>query len=216
VVQDTFRHKGLRKKLVETLEKKGISDQSVLQAIGALPRHYFFTNIGLLDKAYDDTAFPIVAGQTISQPYTVAFQTQLLEIKKRDKVLEIGTGSGYQAAILAHLGAKVYSVERQQELYNTTQTLLSSLGIKVDMFFGDGFKGLPQYGPFDKILLTAAPPVLPDPLIDQLKIGGYLVAPIGTSDGQKMMRFIKETSNDIKQEVYGNFAFVPMLSGTNS
>lgn len=214
--QDTFRHKGLRKKLVETLVAKGITDPDVLHAIGSIPRHYFFSNIGLSDKAYEDIAFPIAAGQTISQPFTVAFQTQLLEIKKRDKVLEIGTGSGYQASVLSFLGARVYSIERQQELFTHTEALLSRLRIKVNTFYGDGFKGLPQYGPFDKVLLTAAPPILPDALIDQLKIGGYLVAPIGTKDGQKMMRFIKESDNEIKQEVYGNFAFVPMLKGTNS
>lgn len=216
MLEDDFRYKGLRKKLVETLLKKGITDASVLAAIDSVPRHYFFSNIGLHDRAYEDTAFPIAAGQTISQPYTVAFQSQLLEIRKRDKVLEIGTGSGYQAAILSHLGARVFSIERQQELYVSTKELFAKLRIKADLFFGDGFKGLPQYGPFDKILLTAAPPVLPDALIDQLKVGGYLVAPIGTADGQKMMRFIKESPEHIRQEVYGNFAFVPMLKGTNS
>lgn len=216
MLEDDFRFKGLRKKLVETLRIKGITDEAVLNAIGTVPRHFFFNTIGLYDRAYEDIAFPIAAGQTISQPYTVAFQSQLLEIKKREKVLEIGTGSGYQATILANLGARVYSIERQQELYTSTKELLGKMRTKADLFFGDGFKGLPQYGPFDKILLTAAPPILPDALIDQLKIGGYLVAPIGTADGQKMMRFVKESAENIRQEVYGNFAFVPMLKGTNT
>ncbi len=216
MLEDDFRYKGLRRKLVEILQKKGITDAAVLAAIDSVPRHYFFASIGLHDRAYEDIAFPIAAGQTISQPYTVAFQSQLLEIRKREKVLEIGTGSGYQAAILAQLGARVYSIERQQELYISTKELFAKMRIKADLFFGDGFKGLPQYGPFDKILLTAAPPVLPDALIDQLKVGGYLVAPIGTAEGQKMMRFIKESPEHIRQEVYGNFAFVPMLKGTNS
>jgi len=212
---DTFKHKGLRKKLVEEISRKGIKNQDVLNAIDTLPRHYFFKNVGVTDLAYVDNAFPIAAGQTISQPYTVAFQTELLEIKKRDKVLEIGTGSGYQACILALLGAKVYSIERQKELFVQTSTLIKELKYRIDLFYGDGFKGLPNYGPFDKILLTAAPPELPVALLQQLKVGGFLVAPIGDENkSQIMTRIVKKSESEYSKEEYGKFGFVPMLKGT--
>lgn len=213
--KDSYLFKGQRHKLVETIKQKGITDTKVLEAIGSIPRHLFFGNTGMLNFAYLDQAFPIGAGQTISQPYTVAFQTQLLEIKKRDKVLEIGTGSGYQAAVLVALGAKVYSIERQRELYNKTGPLLNELGYNAQLFYGDGFKGLPNYGPFDKIIITAAAPVIPDDLLDQLKIGGFMVIPLGEGDAQKMLRITKIAEEEITKEEFGDFAFVPMLRGTS-
>lgn len=214
-MDDSLKYKGLRQKLVEEISRKGIKDKDVLHAISVLPRHFFFKNVGVMDLAYVDKAFPIAAGQTISQPFTVAFQTELLEIKKRDKVLEIGTGSGYQACILALLGAKVYSIERQKELFVQTSALVKELNYRMDLFYGDGFKGLPNYGPFDKILLTAAPSELPVELLRQLKVGGYLVAPIGDKDhSQIMTRIVKVSENEFKKEEFGKFGFVPMLKGT--
>jgi protein-L-isoaspartate(D-aspartate) O-methyltransferase len=215
-MEDSFRLKGLRKKLIDKLREKGITDENVLAAIDAVPRHFFFSNIGLQQRAYEDQPFPIAAGQTISQPYTVAFQSQLLEIKKRDKILEIGTGSGYQAAILAQMGAKVYSVERQQELYRSAKDLLAKLRLGVDVFYGDGFKGLPQFAPFDKILLTAAPQELPMLLAEQLKPGGFIVAPVGGSSGQIMLKAVKTESGQLQVHEAGEFSFVPMLPGTQN
>ncbi|GAB4277434.1 MAG: protein-L-isoaspartate(D-aspartate) O-methyltransferase [Marinilabiliales bacterium] len=211
---DTYKHKGLRKKLVESLMEKGITDINVLEAINTVPRHFFmkpeFDNF-----AYKDQAFPIKCNQTISQPYTVAFQSQLLEIKKGDKVLEIGTGSGYQAAILSVMGAKVYTIERHYELFIETQKLLKQLNYKVETYYGDGYKGKPAFAPFDKILLTASPPVIPEELLKQLKTGGYMVLPLGDRHNQKMIRIIKKSEDDYIKEDHGSFIFVPMLKGTS-
>lgn len=209
---DSWQHKGLRAKLTESLSQKGITDKHVLEAIGAVPRHLFMES-GFVQFAYQDMAFPITSGQTISQPYTVAFQTQLLEIKKRDKVLEIGTGSGYQSAILCHMGALVYTIERFKDLYVKSQNLLRQLGYNARFFYGDGYKGLPTYGPFDKILITAAPPEIPDLLIGQLRPGGKMVAPVGKSS-QVMTLFEKNEDGQIKITEHGEFIFVPMINGT--
>lgn len=209
---DSWQHKGLRAKLTESLSHKGITDKRVLEAIGAVPRHLFMES-GFVQFAYQDMAFPISSGQTISQPYTVAFQTQLLEIKKRDKVLEIGTGSGYQSAILCHMGAVVYTIERFKDLYVKSQNLLRQLGYNARFFYGDGYKGLPTYGPFDKILITAAPPEIPDLLIGQLRPGGKMVAPVGKSS-QVMTLFEKNEDGQIKITEHGEFIFVPMINGT--
>jgi len=212
-MEDTFKHKGLRKKLVEEIRKKGITDERVLKAIDTVPRHWFFMSKGIEDYAYVDKAFPIKAGQTISQPYTVAFQSQLLNIKRGDKVLEIGTGSGYQAAILVELGAKVYTIERQKDLYIHTSQLLPLLGFHLQTFLGDGYKGLPNYGPFDKIIITAAPPEIPQALLSQLKIGGKLIAPVGDNDVQTMRELTRKSELEFEIEDHGAFSFVPMLKG---
>ena len=211
MLNDTYRHKGLRKNLVEEIKRKGIIDENVLSAINKVPRHLFMES-GFIEFAYKDNAFPISAGQTISQPYTVAFQTELLEIKKGDKVLEIGTGSGYQAAILIEMGAKVFTIERQHELFLKSQTLLTKLGYKLQFFYGDGYEGLPTYGPFDKIIITAGAPFIPEKLKQQLKIGGILVVPVGTNI-QKMTKVIKISENEFKINEYGDFKFVPFLKG---
>lgn len=210
---DTFQHKGQRRKLVQLLQKKGITDVKVLAAIDAVPRHWFFVNTGIEHMAYVDQAFPILAGQTISQPFTVAVQSQLLEVKKRDKILEIGTGSGYQAAVLTEMGAKVFSIERQKELFDYTSRILPKLGFAVQCFLGDGYRGQKNYGPYDKIIITAAAPYIPDALKEQLKIGGYLVVPLGEGKSQKMLRLTKISDDEFKAEEFGNFAFVPMLKG---
>ena len=212
-MEDTFKHKGLRKKLVEEIRKKGITDERVLKAIDTVPRHWFFMSKGIEDYAYVDKAFPIKAGQTISQPYTVAFQSQLLNIKRGDKVLEIGTGSGYQAARLVELGAKVYTIERQKDLYIHTSQLLPLLGFHLQTFLGDGYKGLPNYGPFDKIIITAAPPEIPQALLSQLKIGGKLIAPVGDNDVQTMRELTRKSELEFEIEDHGAFSFVPMLKG---
>jgi protein-L-isoaspartate(D-aspartate) O-methyltransferase len=208
---DTYRHKGLRNKLVQTLKQKGITDGRVLNAIGRVPRHLFIES-GFVNFAYQDKAFPIGAGQTISQPYTVAFQTQLLELKGGEKVLEIGTGSGYQAAVLLEMDADLYSIERQSELYNKTSKLLRSLGYKGRFFLGDGYKGLPAHVPFDKILITAGAPFIPKDLLLQLKTGGSLVIPLGEKE-QVMTKIVRISDNDFEQTEYGKCAFVPMLEG---
>jgi len=213
-LKDTYRHKGQRKKLVEGLKEKGIDDPAVLGAVMALPRHFFLDN-AFEEWAYQDKPFPIGNEQTISQPYTVAFQTQLLEVKKREKVLEVGTGSGYQAAILALLGARVYTIERQQMLYQSARALLDKLGFKgVRCYLRDGYKGLPEFAPFDKILVTAGAPEIPQALLEQLKVGGMLVIPVGTK-GQKMYRIIRKGEDKYKKEVHGRFRFVPFLKGIN-
>jgi len=212
---DSFEAKGKRKKLVDDLRKKGISDEEVLRAINTVPRHIFM-DPAFLNHAYTDKAFPITSGQTISQPYTVAVQTSLLQVKKRDKVLEIGTGSGYQAAILAEMGVKVYSIERYRDLYIKAQKTLTSLGYTADFFYGDGFEGKQQYGPYDGILITAAAPEIPDLLLQQLKTGGRLVIPLGRSDFQ-VMTAVKRTGPDsFEYSTHGTFVFVPMLRGTVS
>jgi protein-L-isoaspartate(D-aspartate) O-methyltransferase len=211
-MEDSFQHKGLRMKLVEEIRRKGITEERVLSAINAVPRHLFMDS-GFMRFAYRDQAFPIRAGQTISQPYTVAFQTQLLEVNPMDKVLEIGTGSGYQSAILAEMGARVYTIERQKELYLSFQQLLVSLGYHVHFFYGDGYLGLPTYGPFDRILVTAAAPGIPEKLLEQLKPGGRLVVPIGRPNSQIMTLVEKSSDGEYNRSEHGCFVFVPMLGG---
>lgn len=213
---DDYRHKGLRKQLVTTLREKGIHDEQVLAAIGAIPRH-FFLDPAFERVAYEDRAFPIVAQQTISQPYTVAYQSQLLEIKKFDKVLEIGTGSAYQACVLAEMGAMVYTIERQKALYDFVERFFFLKKYpNIKRFYGDGYEGLPSYAPFDKIIITAAAPFIPPKLVEQLKPGGIMVAPIGNEEGQKMMRITKDNKGNVQEEELGDFSFVPMLAGRNS
>jgi protein-L-isoaspartate(D-aspartate) O-methyltransferase len=210
---ETFEAKGKRKKLVAELRQKGIVDEEVLRAVDIVPRHLFM-DPAFLTHAYVDKAFPITAGQTISQPYTVAVQTSLLKVKKRDKILEIGTGSGYQAAILAELGAKVYTIERFRELFIKAQRTLTFLGYDADFFYGDGYLGKPQYGPFDGIIITAAAPEAPVALLQQLKTGGRLVVPIGDSDSQVMTVVERTGPDSFEYSNHGNFIFVPMLKGT--
>lgn len=213
-MKDTSKHQGLRNQLAKVLEEKGISDQRVLDAIRKIPRHLFL-NSSFEDFAYQDKAFPIGAGQTISQPYTVAFQSQLLEVKKDDKILEIGTGSGYQTAVLVAMGAKVYSVERQNELFKTTSLLLPKLGIKPKhLSFGDGYKGLENHAPFDSIIVTAGAPIIPKPLMAQLKIGGKLVIPVGDKD-QIMTMLIRKNATQFEKHEFGDFKFVPLLENKN-
>lgn len=213
-MKDTAKHQGLRNQLVSALQLKGITDMNVLDAIKKIPRHLFLES-GFQDFAYQDKPFPIGAGQTISQPYTVAFQTQLLEIKKDHKVLEIGTGSGYQTAVLCLMGAKVYSVERQSELYKKTSVLLPKLGIRPKhLTFGDGYKGLPTYGPFDSIIVTAGAPYIPQPLMAQLKIGGRLVIPVG-DEIQIMTLLIRKNETQFEKHELGEFRFVPLLEDKN-
>ena len=209
-LQDTYRHKGQRKELVKLLRGKGIKNEAVLEAINTVPRHFFFDS-ALDSHAYEDKAFPIGEGQTISQPYTVAFQTELLQIQAGDKVLEIGTGSGYQASILHLLGAEVHTIEYQKKLYEKTKKFLHKLGIHMHFYFGDGSQGLPSKAPFDKILVTAGAPIVPTSLLKQLKVGGILVIPVGDRNTQKMMRLTKQTDTTILQEAFENFAFVPLL-----
>jgi protein-L-isoaspartate(D-aspartate) O-methyltransferase len=212
-MEDTFEAKGKRKKLVAELRRKGISDEEVLRAIDTVPRHLFMDPAFLI-HAYVDKAFPITSGQTISQPYTVAVQSSLLRVKKRDKILEIGTGSGYQAAILAEMGAKVYTIERYRELFLKAQRILASLKYSADFFYGDGYEGKPQYGPFDGIIITAAVPEVPDALLHQLKTGGRLVVPLGNSDYQVMTVIERTGTDSFDRSEHGNFVFVPMLKGT--
>ncbi len=209
-MEDTYRHKGMRRKLVETVRGKGIADERILKAIGKIPRH-FFMDSSFDAFAYRDVPFPIGAGQTISQPYTVAFQTELLEVKKGDKVLEVGTGSGYQACVLLELGAKVFSIERQKTLYDKTKLLLRELNYRPKLFYGDGYKGLPTFAPFDKILITAGAPEIPVELLKQLKTGGLMVIPVGGGEGQKMIRIKKISDKEFAKSEHGDFAFVPML-----
>lgn len=214
-MEDTFRHKGLRKRLVETLKSKGIKDETVLEAINLIPRH-FFLDKAFEEKAYEDQAMPIDEGQTISQPYTVAYQTELLMPKKRIKILEIGTGSGYQAAILGIMGARVYTVERHELLYQKAKKIIDSLGLlNVRCYFGDGNKGLGEFAPFDRILLTCAATEIPQLLIKQLAIGGMMVLPLGDSNFQIMTRVTKLTEDQFKYEKFDEFRFVPFLSGKN-
>ncbi|MEK8180031.1 protein-L-isoaspartate(D-aspartate) O-methyltransferase [Flavobacterium buctense] len=213
-MKDTSKHQGLRNQLAKVLEEKGITDKNVLDAIRKIPRHLFL-NSSFEDFAYQDKAFPIAAGQTISQPYTVAFQTELLKVKKDDKVLEIGTGSGYQTAVLVALGAKVYSVERQNELFKITSALLPKLGIRPKhLSFGDGYKGLPNHAPFDSIIVTAGAPIIPKPLMAQLKIGGRLVIPLGEGE-QVMTMLIRKNETQFEKHEYGEFRFVPLLEDKN-
>ncbi len=212
-MNDDLRHKGMRKKLAAGLKIKGIRNEDVLKAIETVPRHLFMES-SFINFAYKDQAFPIGAGQTISQPYTVAFQTQLLQVEKNDKILEIGTGSGYQAAILLEMGAKVFTIERQKELFLKVQSFLPEIGYHPACFFGDGYKGLPNFAPFDKILVTAGAPLIPEDLKLQLKIGGKLVVPVGNEKRQEMMVLIRISENEFKLEKHGGFVFVPLLKGT--
>ncbi len=210
---DSYRHKGLRMRLMAELEQKGITSSAVLKAIGNVPRHLFIES-GFINFAYKDMAFPIAAGQTISQPYTVAFQTQLLNIAKGEKVLEVGTGSGYQAAVLAEMGASLYTIERQYELYRITKPLLESMGYHIRFYFGDGYKGLPDEAPFNKIIVTAGAPFVPEALLLQLAVGGVMVIPVGDVK-QKMIKIVRLSDEEFEQTDMGICAFVPMLEGIN-
>jgi len=211
-IEDTFMHQGMRRKLVEEIRQKGITDEKVLEAIGSIPRHLFMDST-FVQFAYVDKAFPIAVGQTISQPYTVAFQTQSLQIKKFDRVLEVGTGSGYQAAVLCRMGASVYTIERQKTLYEFASNLLPTLGYRPHFFYGDGYLGLPTYGPFDKIIVTAGAALVPEPLKQQLKIGGILVIPVGNNKLQTMKIITRICENEYTEEDKGGFVFVPLLAG---
>ena len=213
--EDTYRHKGLRKKLIESIRDKGITDGRVLEAMMNIPRHYFL-DTALEHIAYQDRAFPIGEGQTISQPYTVAYQTQLLQPEKYDKVLEIGTGSAYQAIVLAELGVSVFTIERQKKLFELTkQFILRSKYPNIKFFYGDGFEGLPTFAPFDKILITAAAPFIPPKLVEQLKVGGKMVIPLDENGIQKMLRLTKLEDGSLDEERFSDFSFVPMLKGKN-
>ncbi|WAC02085.1 protein-L-isoaspartate(D-aspartate) O-methyltransferase [Lacinutrix neustonica] len=213
-MKDTFKHKGMRQQLVNVLKTKGITNENVLRAIGKIPRHLFMDS-GFLDHAYQDKAFPIAADQTISQPYTVAFQTELLQVEKGDKVLEIGTGSGYQTAVLCELGAKVYSIERQQELFKKTSQFLPKLGYRAKkLIFGDGYKGLVEEAPYKGIIVTAGAPFVPKPLLAQLEIGGRLVIPVG-DQVQTMTLFVRKGIKSFEKTEFGEFRFVPLLEDKN-
>ena len=207
---DNYRTKGLRKKLIKELESLGIQDKNVLNAINSIPRHVFMDS-AFIEHAYQNKAFPIGYGQTISHPYTVAYQTELLEIKKEDKILEIGTGSGYQACVLIEMEARVYSIEKIQKLHTTTKKLLQKLNYNPNMFRGDGTLGLPGYAPFDKIIVTAGAPIVPQALLEQLKINGILVIPVGDRNEQKMLRITKISDTETRSETYHNFKFVPLI-----
>jgi len=213
-MNDLPRHRGMRNKLVKLLISKGISDSSVLKAIQKIPRHLFLDS-SFEDYAYQDQAFPIAAGQTISQPYTVAYQTELLEVEPGMKVLEIGTGSGYQAAVLHELGTKVYSIERQKKLFDITRQTMLKLGYHFNMKYGDGFAGMPTYAPFDRIIITCGAPHIPPALVDQLAEGGRMVIPVGQGD-QKMTLVQKLRNGELKISEHGNFRFVPMLGDRNN
>lgn len=210
---DSYRHKGLRKQLTEELREKGIKDERVLDAILAVPRHFFLDAV-FTKQAYSNMAFQIGAGQTISHPYTVAFQTELLQLKKGEKVLEIGTGSGFQTSILCEMGAKVYSIERQRELYLKANQIVPKLGFTAKLKYGDGYKGWPSYAPFDKIIVTCGAPFIPEDLVKQLKIGGRLIIPVGAGKDQEMMLIIREDETTLSQQKLGVFSFVPMLKET--
>ena len=207
---DTYRHKGLRKKLVSGLAGKGVTDKKVLEAIGQIPRHLFMDNV-FEEHAYQDKPFPVGSGQTISQPYTVAFQTQLLKVKKGEKVLEIGTGSGYQACVLLAMGAKVFTIERHKQLFNKVRRFLPKLGYQPQFFHGDGYKGLPAFAMYDKIVVTAGAPYIPEPLKEQLKPGGILVIPVGETDSQVMTTVVKLSNGEYQTTEHGDFIFVPLL-----
>ncbi len=213
-MEDTYRHRGLRRQLIDRLREKGVKDETVLQAISAVPRH-FFLDKAFEEWAYEDKPFPIGNEQTISQPFTVAYQTTLLQVKKREKVLEIGTGSGYQAAILAVLGARVYTLERQEALFLKTRALFKNLSFgNIRMYYRDGFKGLPEFAPFDKILVTAGASEIPKTLLEQLAIGGLMVIPVGDRKGQWMLRLQKVSEKEYIEERFDRFRFVPFLPGT--
>jgi protein-L-isoaspartate(D-aspartate) O-methyltransferase len=211
--EDTYRHKGLRKKLIQGIIAKGITDERVLDAMLEVPRH-FFMDSAFDELAYEDRAFPIGEGQTISQPYTVAYQSQLLDINKFEKVLEIGTGSAYQACVLAEMGAQVYTIERQKKLFDANKTFSYLKKFhSIKCFYGDGYEGLPSFAPFDKIIITAAAPEVPLKLIEQLKPGGMMVIPLGSGEVQQMKRITKLKNDSLKEEVFDHFSFVPMVEG---
>lgn len=210
---DSAKHKGMRKKLIQELREKGIEDEQVLRAFDLVPRH-FFLDLAFVNQAYSNVAFQIGEGQTISHPFTVALQSQLLNLQKGEKVLEIGTGSGFQTGILLKMGAKVYSIERQRKLYLSTNALFNELNYNAKLFYGDGFKGLPTYAPFDKIIVTCGAPFLPEMLIEQLKPNGILVIPIGEGEQQIMHRYTKISESEVEKETFGVFSFVPMLEQT--
>lgn len=209
--QDGYRHQGLRRKLVEQLRTKGIKDPNVLKAIGAVPRHLFIDDSAFLEMAYQDVAFPIPCGQTISQPYTVAFQTELLGVTAGMRVLEVGTGSGYQTAVLCELGVRVFTIERHKPLYLQTKERLVRLGYKANLYHGDGYQGLPREGPFDRVLVTCGAPYVPEQLIAQLKVGGRLVIPVGEGDVQRMTVVVRNSDGSVISTDMGEFRFVPML-----
>jgi protein-L-isoaspartate(D-aspartate) O-methyltransferase len=211
-LKDSFKHKGKRKQLILELASMGVKDQRILDAFDAVPRHYFL-DTAFEDQAYSNMAFQIGAGQTISHPYTVAFQTELLEIKKGDKVLEIGTGSGFQTSILCELGAKVFSIERQSELLSSKH-VIHHLNYSPKLFFGDGYKGSPLNAPFDKILVTCGAPEIPQELLKQLKVNGVMVIPVGEGKEQKMLKIMKQSDSSFTKEEFGTFKFVPMLERT--
>ena len=214
MLRDTLKHKGKRQQLAATVEAKGVKDKKVLEAIKSIPRHLFMDS-SFEDHAYQDKPFPIAADQTISQPYTVAYQTELLEVKRGDSILEIGTGSGYQTAVLCEMGAKVYSIERQQELYKKTKIFLSKIGYRPKFLsFGDGYKGLPEFAPYDKIIVTAGAPYVPNPLLSQLKVGGRMVIPVG-ENVQVMTLFIRKSNKEFEKKEFGDFRFVPLLENKN-
>ena len=207
---DDFKHKGMRRQLIDSLREKGITDQKVLDAMMNVPRHAFLES-AFLPFAYDDKPFPIGSGQTISQPYTVAFQTQLLDLKRGQKVLEIGTGSGYQAAVLCELGAKVFTIERHKPLFRKSQRILEELGYRARVFYGDGYKGKPAFGPYDRILITCGAPEIPSALLEQLAPGGILVVPLGSGGLQEMIRIEKDQEGELHTTKHGKFRFVPMI-----
>lgn len=211
---DSYRHKGLRNKLIDSIRSKGINSEEVLEAMGKVPRHLFMDS-SFINFSYTDKAFPISAGQTISQPYTVAFQTELLDVQRHQKILEVGTGSGYQTAVLLELGARVYTIERQRQLFLTAQKTLAPLNYKPVFLYGDGYEGLPAYAPFDRVLITAAATEIPQTLLDQLSIGGALVVPEGDRFGQKMIKVVRETEDHFQRSEHGHFSFVPLLRGKN-
>jgi protein-L-isoaspartate(D-aspartate) O-methyltransferase len=212
-MQDTYKHKGMRKQLIEQLREKGIVDEQILKAFDQIPRH-FFLDLVFDNQAYSNVAFQIGAGQTISHPYTVAFQTTLLQLKKGEKVLEIGTGSGFQTCILCALGAKVFSIERQKELHIKAKKIIDHFRFTPKLYFGDGYEGKQSVAPFDKILVTCGAPFIPEKLIQQLKIGGVMIIPVGDLDSQEMHKITKISETEYKEEVFGNFSFVPMLEKT--
>ncbi len=209
---DTLKHQGLRSKLLTEIQHKGITDEKVLAAIGKVPRHLFMDS-SFIRFAYQDSAFPIASGQTISQPYTVAFQTQLLQVEEGMKVLEVGTGSGYQSAILVEMGLRVYTIERIRSLFLEAQLRLSELGYSAHFLYGDGYEGSPSYGPYDRILVTAGATEIPDKLKSQLKPGGIMVVPVGTSGHQDMIRCVRKGSDEFEITMHGGFVFVPLLKG---
>jgi protein-L-isoaspartate(D-aspartate) O-methyltransferase len=212
-MQDTYKHKGMRKQLIDQLRQKGITDERVLTAFDSIPRH-FFLDLVFEQQAYSNVAFQIGAGQTISHPYTVAFQTSILELKKGEKVLEIGTGSGFQTCILCSMGMKVFSIERQKELHIKAKKIIDHFRFTPKLFFGDGYEGKETFAPFDKILVTCGAPFIPEKLVKQLKVGGMMVIPVGDLDTQEMHRITKISDSEYKEEVFGNFSFVPMLKKT--